>query len=90
MRSRVGTLAAVLVVVGTACADPSTVETSVRGAFVDCMAERGITVGDVEVRVGSGRHVETFSWQPADGEPAENVGQECEDSALERFEVSRT
>lgn len=91
MPSRVGILAAaVLVVIGTACAGRSTVEASVRDAFVNCMAEQGITVENVEVRIGDGRHVDTFSWEPADGEVAEDVGQECEDSALQQFEVSRT
>lgn len=90
MPSRVGTLTAILVMIGTACAGPSTVETSVRDAFVDSMAEQGVTVENVEVGVGDGRHVERFSWDPADGEVAEHAGQECEDSALQRFEVSRT
>lgn len=91
MPSRGGVRAvAVLAVIGTACAGGSTVEASVRDAFVDCMAEQGIGVENVEVGVADGRHVETFSWEPADGEVADDVGQECEDSALQRFEVSRT
>ncbi len=49
-----------------------------------------MNVENVDVGVGDGRHVETFSWEPADGEVAEDTGQECEDSALQRFEVSRT
>lgn len=80
----------VLVLVGTACAGPSTVEASVRDAFVDCMVEHGITVADVEVGVRDGRHVETFSWESTDGRPEGDVAEECEDAALQRFEVSRT
>lgn len=89
MRRTVGVLAAI-VLVGAACAGPSTVETSVRDAFVACMEEQGIAVDDVEVVVRTGRHIETFSWQPADDDTAEDAGQQCEDAALQQFQVSRT
>lgn len=75
-------------VVAVGCAGPSTVETSVRDAFVDCMTDEGITVEDVEVGVRDGRHIETFSWEPEQG--ADDIGQECEDKALRKFQVSRT
>lgn len=77
-------------VIAAGCAGPSTVETSVRDAFVDCMADEGITVEDVEVGVRDGRHIETFSWEPVGGQPADEIGQECEDDALRQFRVSRS
>lgn len=90
MHGRFAAAATVCVVVGSGCAGPSTVETSVRDAFVDCMAEEGITVENVQVVVVDGRHIESFSWNPAEGEVPEEVGQRCEDGALSQFEVSRT
>lgn len=57
MRGRLAAAATVCVAVATGCAGPSTVETSVRDAFVDCMAEEGITVENVEDGVGDGRHI---------------------------------
>lgn len=90
MRGRIAAAATVCVVVGSGCAGPSTVETSVRDAFVECMAEEGITADNVKIEVGDGRHIETFSWSPAEGEVSEEVGQRCEDAALNQFQVSRT
>lgn len=72
------------------CAGPSTVETSVRDGFVDCMTDGGITVEDVEVGVRDGRHIETFSWESVQDEGVDEVGQECEDKALRKFQVGRT
>ena len=90
MRGRLAAAATVCVVVGSGCAGPSTVETSVRDAFVDCMADEGVTVENVRVGVGDGRHIESFSWNPAEGEVSGEVGQRCEDAALSQFQVSRT
>lgn len=91
MRSQLGVLVLTVVVLAAGCAGPSTVEASVRDAFVDCMGEAGITVENVAVGVPDGRHIETFSWDAVDGEHAEQeVGQECEDMALQMFRVSRS
>lgn len=90
MHRRLAAAATVCLVVGAGCAGPSTVETSVRDAFVTCMAEAGIRVGNVEVRVGDGRHIESFSWEPVDVEVPDELGQRCQDRALGQFRVSRT
>lgn len=91
MHARLAAAAIVCVVVGTTgCAGPSTVEASVRDAFVDCMAEEGFPVENVEVGVGDGRHIESFSWDPEEGDVPAGIGQGCEDEALSQFQVSRT
>ena len=90
MRGTLAAAAIVCVVAASGCAGPSTVETSVRDAFVDCMADGGFTVENVKVGVGDGRHIESFSWDPAEREIPGEVGQGCEDDALSQFQVSRT
>lgn len=90
MTMRARSLLAAWVVLGVACAGPSSVEASIRDAFVDCMSQRDITVHDVEVSVRDGRHVDTLSWDHEGDIAVDEDGQDCEDAALRRFEVSRT
>ena len=90
MRGKFAAAATLCVVSASGCAGPSTVEASVRDAFIVCMADEGLTVENVKVGVGDGRHIESFSWNPAEGEVPEEVGQRCEDAALSQFQVSRT
>jgi hypothetical protein len=83
-------LAVVFVALNAGCGGASGVEASVRDAFVDCMTEQGFVVGDVQVTVGRGSHIEEFSWDDRGDAEHKQAGQECEDAALRQFDVSRT
>lgn len=74
---------------GAACTGGSSVEDSVRDAFVDCMEEQGIEVQDVQVSMLRRNHIDTFEWE-AEQENVGEAGDRCEDAALQQFEVSRT
>lgn len=80
-----------LVLVGLAASgcQGSSVEEVATEFFVDCMAERGVDVEDVDVGVAQGRHIERFEWNSSHAE-ADDVGAECEQRTLDRFEIRRT
>lgn len=82
---------AVFALLGAACSSSDAVDELIEDAFVECMAEGGVTVGSVSVTTRDrGEHIETFTWDHLDGAGDESVGEVCVDMALEQFDFSRT
>lgn len=58
--------------------------------FIECMSERGVPVENVRVEVRDGRHIERLDWDTDASGDVDSIGDDCEEQALRRFEISRT
>lgn len=57
--------------------------------FIECMADRGVTVVNVAVEVGDDRHIEVLDWDDQSS-GTDSPGEACADETFDNFEISRT